>query len=180
MIITISGKAGSGKSSVAKELSQRLGLKHYSIGDVMRAMAQEKGMTLLELNTLAEKDPAIDKELDDRLVNLGKSEQDFVIDGRLTAYFIPHADFKIFLDAPVQTRATRILLAQRKDELHASLKETIANIEKREESEKKRYRTYYRVDYANKKYYSHIIDTEPLNLQGVVDAIVSIVKKSKA
>ena len=53
MIITISGKAGSGKSTVAKSISQKLNLRHYSIGDLMRAMAREKKISLLELNKLA-------------------------------------------------------------------------------------------------------------------------------
>ncbi len=180
MIITISGKAGSGKSSVAKTLSQKLKLKHYSVGDVMRQMAAERKISLLELNKLAEKDPAIDKELDDRLITLGKTQKNFVIDGRLTAFFIPHADFRIFLDADVKTRAERILHAQRKDEKHASLKETISNIEKREASEKKRYKQYYNVDYSDKKLYTCVINTEPLGLNEVVGAIVSIVKKVKA
>jgi CMP/dCMP kinase len=177
MIITISGKAGSGKSSVAKAISRKLNLKHYSVGDVMREMAKERGIPLLDLNKLAEKDPSIDKELDDRLINLGETQKNFVIDGRLTAFFIPHANFKIFLDAPVTTRAERILNAQRKDEKHATLKETISNIEKREESEKKRYKQYYNVDYTDKKLYTATINTEPLDLQEVVDTITSIVQK---
>jgi len=176
MIITISGKAGSGKSSVAKALSSQLGLKHYSVGDVMRQMAQDKGMTLLDLNKLAEKDPAIDKELDDRLVMLGKTQDNFVIDGRLTAFFIPHAFLRIFLDADAPTRAERILKARRVDEKHSTIKEVMANVHKREESEKKRYKDYYNVDYTNKKLYSHIIDTKPLSLQQVVDKIVSFAK----
>ena len=79
MIITISGKAGSGKSTVAKMLSERLRLKHYSIGDLMRAMAKEKGMSLLEFNKLAEKDKSIDLELDNKLKELGKSKDNFVV-----------------------------------------------------------------------------------------------------
>ena len=64
MIITISGKAGSGKSTVAKEIARKLELKHYSIGDLMRQMAKEKNISLSELGELAEKDDSIDKELD--------------------------------------------------------------------------------------------------------------------
>ena len=38
MKITISGKAGSGKSTIARGLAKKLELKHYSIGDLMRLM----------------------------------------------------------------------------------------------------------------------------------------------
>src|SRR3989338_745030 len=110
MIITISGKAGSGKSTVAKIIAAKLNLAHYSIGDLMREMAKEKDISLIELNNLAEKDKTIDKELDDKLIKLGKEKKDFVIDGRLTAFFIPHADLKVFLDADekVDRKSTRL------------------------------------------------------------------------
>ena len=47
MIITISGKAGSGKSTVAKELAKQLNLQHFSIGDIMRKMAKEKNISVM-------------------------------------------------------------------------------------------------------------------------------------
>ena len=109
MRITISGKAGSGKSTVAKMLSERLNLRHYSIGDLMRAMAKEKKMSLLEFNKIAEKNKSIDFELDNKLKELGKAKDNFVVDGRLTAFFIPNAEARVFLDANDEVRAERIL-----------------------------------------------------------------------
>ena len=136
MIITISGKAGSGKSTVAKELAKKLKLGHYSVGDLMREMAKAKGISLFELGRKAEKDKKIDKELDNRQIELGKKEDNFVIDGRLTSLFIPKADLKVFLDCDDQVRAKRILKEGRNDEKNKSLKETIKDIKKREESER--------------------------------------------
>ena len=92
MIITISGKAGSGKSTVAKQLAKKLNLKHYSIGDIMRQIAKERNLSLNELSKLAEKDKSIDTELDKKQLEL-RNKKDFIIDGRLTAYFIPKANF---------------------------------------------------------------------------------------
>ena len=178
MQITISGKAGSGKSTVAKLLSEKLKLKHYSIGDLMRAMANEKGIALLELNKLAENDKSIDFELDNKLKELGKTKDNFVVDGRLTAFFIPDAEFKIFLDADDKVRAERILKDKRQQEKSKSLKETISNIKKREESEKKRYQKYYGVDYMDKKLYNSVIDTTNLIPEKVVERIMKFVKKN--
>ena len=56
MIITISGIAGSGKSTVAKLLAKKLNYNHYSIGEFMRDIAKEKNTSLLELSNLAETD----------------------------------------------------------------------------------------------------------------------------
>ena len=177
MIITISGKAGSGKSTVAKSLSEKLKLKHYSIGDLMRALAIEKGTTLIGLNKLAEKDKSIDFELDSKLKGLGKTKDNFVVDGRLTAFFIPHADIRIFLDADDKVRAKRILLDKRQHEKSRNLKEALGNIRKREESERKRYKKYYGINYLDKKFYNFVIDTTKLNPNQVVEKIIKFVRK---
>ncbi|HLG23734.1 MAG TPA: cytidylate kinase family protein [Candidatus Nanoarchaeia archaeon] len=171
MIITVSGKAGSGKSTIAKILAKKLKLRHYSIGDLMREMAKEKKITLLELNKIAEKDESIDFELDEKLKELGKKSDNFIVDGRLTAFFIPNADLRIFLDADDKTRATRILKNKRKDEKNLNLADTMKNIQKREESEKIRYLRYYGADYTDKKLYNKIIDTSKLAPEQIVRLI---------
>ena len=177
MIITISGKAGSGKSTIAKLLAKKLSLKHYSIGDLMRQMAKEKGISLLELSELAEKDESIDKELDEKQIELGKKEKNFVIDGRLTAFFIPKADFKIFLECDDKVRAERILKDERETEKSKDINETIKKIKRREESERKRYKEYYKVDYYKKELYDDIIDTTNLSVGEVLYKVLGIVKK---
>ena len=52
MIIVLGGRAGSGKSTIAKEVAKKLGYKHYSMGDLQRNIAKEKGISLLELGKL--------------------------------------------------------------------------------------------------------------------------------
>lgn len=179
MRIAISGKAGSGKSTVAKLLSEKLKLKHYSIGDLMRTMAIDKGLTLIKINKLAEKDASIDFELDNKLKELGKRKDNFVVDGRLTAFFIPHADLRVFLEANDKIRAQRILKDKRQQEKSKSLTETTSNIKKREASEMKRYKEYYGIDYSDKKLYNYIIDTTKLKPDEVVDKIISFVKSKQ-
>ena len=176
MKITISGKAGSGKSTVAKLLSEKLKLRHYSIGDLMRAMASDKKMSLIELNQLAEKDKSIDFELDDRLKMLGKAKDNFVVDGRLTAFFIPNAEVRVFLETDDKVRAERILKDKRAHEKSEDIDEMIKKIREREESEKKRYRQYYGVDYSDKKLYNLVIDTTTMPPNEVVETIIGFVK----
>jgi len=176
MIITISGKAGSGKSTVAKLLSEKLKLRRYSIGDLMRAMASDRGTGLLELNKLAEKDKSIDFELDERLKELGRAKNNFVVDGRLTAFFIPTAQVRVFLDTDDKVRAERIMKDKREQEKSKSVNEMIKKIRDREESEKKRYRQYYGVNYLDKKLYNLFVDTTELNPDEVVEKIIKFVK----
>ncbi|MBI2655583.1 cytidylate kinase family protein [Candidatus Woesearchaeota archaeon] len=176
MRITISGKAGSGKSTVARLISEQLKLRHYSIGDLMRAMANEKKIPLLELNRLAETDKSIDFELDKKLKKLGRAKDNFVVDGRLTAFFIPDADVRVFLETDDKVRAERILKDKREHEKSEDINEMVEKIRKREESEKKRYRQYYGVDYSDKKLYNLVIDTTKMMPDKVVEKIVGFVK----
>ncbi len=176
MIIAISGKAGSGKSTTAKELASKLNLKHYSIGDLMRQIAKEKGISLMELSKLAEKDPSIDKELDNKQIDLRKKDN-FVIDGRLTAFFIPNAGLKVFLDCDDGVRAERIMKEGRKDENSSNIEELMEKIRQREQSEKKRYREIYNTDYSDKKLYDLIIDTTNIKAGEVVKKIISALGK---
>ena len=175
MIITISGKAGSGKSTIAKELAKKLKLKHYSIGALMRQIAKEKNISLIELSKLAEKDSSIDLELDKKQIEL-RDKNNFVIDGRLTAHFIPYADLKVFLDCNDKVRAERILKDERKDEKSKNVKELIKKINQREQSERKRYKKLYSVDYYDKKLYNLIIDTTNLSINEIVEKIIKAVK----
>lgn len=176
MIIAISGKAGSGKSTIARELAKRLGLAHYSIGDLMRQIAKEKNLSLAELNKLAEKDKSIDRKLDKKQIELRKKDN-FVIDGRLTAFFIPNAGLKVFLDCDDKVRAERILKDRREGEKSSDINELIGKIRQREESERKRYNELYNVDYNNKKLYNLIIDTTNLGINETAEKIMKAIKK---
>jgi cytidylate kinase len=176
MIITISGKAGSGKSTVAKTLAKKLKLKHYSIGDLMRQIAKEKDISLIKLSKLAEKDSSIDLALDKKQIDL-RDKDNFVIDGRLTAHFLPFADLKIFLDCNDKVRAERILKDERKDEKSKNIQQLIKNITQREQSERKRYKQLYNIDYYNQKLYDLTIDTTTLSIPEVLEEIMGSVKK---
>ena len=172
MIITIGGKAGSGKSTVAKLLAKRLGLNVYSMGDLTRKIAEERNISLLELNKLQEKNPTIDTEIDNLQRELGKREDNFVIDSRLGILFIPQADFKVFLDADENIRAKRILNDARILERSTELNDTVAKLRAREESEIKRYRQYYSFNCYDKDKYNIVINTSSISPEMVVEEIL--------
>ena len=171
MRIVISGTPGSGKSTAARLLAERLGYRHFSMGDFQREIAREKGITINELSKLEEKDDRIDRMVDERQRELGKKEDDLVIDSRLGVKFIPHADFRIFLDCKMDERARRIYGHKRSDEAGDidSVKEKMSQ---REKSEEKRFRDYYGFDYKDKRHYNVCIDTTELKEGEVVDKIL--------
>ncbi len=172
MIITISGRPGSGKSAVAIEVARALGYRHVSAGDFMREMAEERGMSILELSRSAEEADSIDREIDARTVRLGETGGDFVMDARLGWHFLPNS-FKVFLEVRPEVAAQRIYGAKRnKEHENVGLDETRKAIEARTESEARRYWEYYGIDYAEHSQYDLVIDTSELSIQEVVEAVL--------
>lgn len=173
MIISISGRPGSGKSTVAKVLARELGFFHASAGDFMREIAAERGVTILELSRRAERDVAIDHEIDARTARLGEQSDDFVIDARLAWYFLPDS-IKVFLDVRPEVGASRIFGAGRAAEQeNIDLASTIEAVARRTESEVDRYRRYYGVDYLDPRHFDLVVDTSDRDVGGVVDDILA-------
>ncbi len=177
MIISISGRPGSGKSAVAARVASRLGMSHVSAGDFMRSMAEERGMTILELSRLAETDDSIDLEIDARTQRFGEEQNGFVIDARLAWYFLPQS-VKVFLDVGAEEAARRIYRAERTEEVdNVDLEATARAIEARAASEAVRYRRYYGVDYLDAAHYDLVVDTSRKGIDEVVDDIVTHVAR---
>ncbi len=175
MRITIAGSAGSGKSTASKLLAKKLGYKHYSMGDFQREIAEEKGISLLELSKLEEKDKSLDEEVDQRQIELGRKEDNFVIDSRLGFHFIPNS-VKIFLDADFEERAKRILADKIRKEHNVNLKSTKEHMKTRKASEKKRYKEYYDLDPYDNSNYDLVVDTTSITSEEVVEKILEFVR----
>ena len=165
MIISISGYPGSGKTSVGKILAQKLGLSFYSMGALRGKMARERGMTIDELNALGENEAFTDKEVDDYQKELGKKEDRFVIEGRLSWHFIPNS-FKVFLTCDPSEAARRIFEARKRMEegrddepKYENVTQAEDEIRKRMESDDRRYQKYYGVDYKDPANYDAVQDT---------------------
>lgn len=175
-IITIAGKLGSGKSSTAKELANRLGYSHFSSGDFMRSLADDRGMTLQELSTRAETDLSIDHAIDEKVIEAGNYENR-VIDTRLGFHFIPQS-FKVYLELDTKIASQRIWNDRihnpnrHTEDLVSSPDEIAESIEKRLASEKKRYQELYQLDHTDHNHFDLVIDTEKNNLESVVEQIM--------
>jgi cytidylate kinase len=180
VIVTISGRPGSGKSVVASRVADKLEVPHISAGDFMRAMAAERGVSILELSRSAEGDIDIDREIDERTKRLAEQGGDFVIDARLGWHFAPNS-VKVFLDVRPQVAARRIFDARRGTEHeNIDLKTTEHAIESRTESERERYLTYYGLDYTDYDHYDLVIDTSDIGIDEVVDRILRHLDDSEA
>jgi cytidylate kinase len=172
MLITVSGPPGSGKSTTASNLAEALGLDHISGGDIFRELADERGYTPLEFNKLAEENDQIDRDLDRRLQSVARDRDDVVLESRLAGWLAgDHADFRVWLDAPLDVRAERV--AEREDKSVSEAREESAA---RQSSEADRYEEYYGIDVTDLTIYDLSINTARWDADAVLDMLVTAVE----
>ena len=170
MIITIGGLAGTGTTTLAEVLSEKLDVQFISAGFIFRQMAAERGMSVLEFSEFAEGNDEIDKEIDKRQAEIAKSSENLIIEGRLSAYFV-EADLKLWLMTPFEVRSKRI--AQREDK---SVDVAKSEIITREKSEALRYKEIHNIDISNMEIYDLIVNTDSFDPESISEIIIQTLK----
>lgn len=174
MIVTVSGLPGSGKSTVAKMLAARLGYRFFSMGDLRGKAALERGLTIDEFNALPENTDAV---VDDYQKKLGETEDDLVVDGRISWHFIPRS-VKVFLDVDPQVAAERIFAAKRgpgrgDEPAYRDVAHVRETLERRVASDAARYRALYGIDFADRSVYDLVVDTSAKTPEETLAAILA-------
>jgi len=172
MLLTVSGPAGSGKSTTAAGLAEALDLEHVSGGDIFRELAAERGYTPVEFNELAEEDERIDRDLDRRLYEIARDRDGLVLESRLAGWLAPDADFRLWLDAPVGVRAARIADREEKS-IEQAREETL----RRERSERKRYRDYYDIPIDDLSIYDLVVNTARWTATDVLAILTTAIER---
>ena len=171
MKITISGLPGSGTTTVAKIVAERLNLKLISAGEIFRQIAAKKGMTLEEFSKYAEENPEIDMLIDKTQRELAEKEKDVVVEGRLSGWMIKDADLKVWLFADAEIRYQRIAKREGKD-LSVVKRET----KEREEIEKRRYQKFYNINLDDWSIYDLIINSGKFSAEKIAEIIIEAIK----
>jgi len=167
MRITISGLSGSGTTTVADLLSKELSMDVISAGEMFRAIAKEKSLQLGEFNKLAENNDDFDRWIDEKQGEEAMKRENVIVEGRLSGFFVPHADLKIWLKAPIEIRARRV--AGREG---IAYEEALSTMKNREQSEHKRYEQYYGINLDDLSIYDLVIDSSRWRENGIVEMIL--------
>jgi len=173
MLLTVSGPAGSGKTTFAEAMAEELGYEYVSGGDIFRSLAAERGHSLVEFNKLAEQDDQVDRDLDQRLREIASERDDLVLESRLAGWMAgDYADLKFWLDAPLDVRIERV--SDREDKsTDTARQETI----ERAESEAKRYKEYYGIDIDDRSIYDLVINTSRWDPETEIEIALSAVRQ---
>lgn len=173
MIITITGKPCSGKSTIAQILVEKHGFTKIGVGDLFKEEAKKHGMSAEEFNSFCMKDPSFDFFLDQQTAKLGKEleGQKVIFDSRLAWHFVPKS-FKVFVDLNDDETAQRLLSSNRTGkEKYNTLEEAKSSLINRRNLEKERYKLIYNIDYTDPKNYDFVIDSSNKTPEELADII---------
>ncbi len=154
VVIAISGLHGAGKSTAARALVEKFGLKYISAGAVFRQMARDNGMSLDYFSRYVERHPNIDRQIDRRTAEFAKKDN-VLIDARLAGWMAKGADVKILLHAPLKVRVKRI--TKREGRKYVDVFRETAD---RERSEAKRFKRFYCIDVNDWSVFDIVLNTE--------------------
>lgn len=171
MVITISGLPGAGTSTVAQLVAAAVGVERVDGGTVFRLMAAEQGLGVGDFSTVAEGNPEIDLELDQRLADRVKAG-DVVLESRLAGWIVTIEELeatRVWIDADERERARRVAGREHADEATA----LDAN-RSREASERRRYQTYYGIDLDDRSIYDLVIDSTTMAPAAIAESIVAV------
>jgi len=175
MIITISGPAGSGKSTAATLLSKKLNMPTIDVGKVFREKAEEMGMNITEFSDYRLKYPEIDKEIDKNVIKKCQSTSGCILQGRISAWTTKAQGLdaiRIWVDASPKVRATRIINRD-----GGKTQETIEAVNHRDNNDWRNYKDNYGIDLNDLSIYDIVVSTDNLTIDGVVSHILNELQK---
>ena len=133
-------------------------------------MAARKGVSLTELNEMAETQAEIDRMVDDYLVGLNDTEENLVLDSRMAWHFVGDS-LKIRLTVDADVAVDRIF----KDgaelrEKFSTMDQARNEVARRKSSEVMRYKNLYGVDISDENNFDLVINTSRKAPQDVTAA----------
>lgn len=170
IVITIDGESGAGKGTIADYIASKLGIYHFSASDVFHSIAEDRGISHVELAQQADKQ--VDLEVDRRTLERGL-ENNCVIDSRIASWVLgDYSDLRIYVTADLEERAKRI--AARED---ISYEKALEDTEKRDEENSRRYNEYYGIDTEDLDIYDVIIDNTEMSISEQEEQLDKILKR---
>ena len=172
-MIALSGKLGSGKSTVCAILHDKYAYEIYSTGKIQREIAQKMGITTLELNLRMRQDCSLDHEIDDAVAeaSVRRAGERIIFDSRMAWHFAKGA-YRVYVYVDPTVAAKRVLADNRGDvEKYSGVQEARDMLLARAREENARYKRIYGVDNFDYANYDLIIDSTSLSPEEAAELI---------
>ena len=201
-VIIISGIPGSGNTTIAKLLAEKLSLDYFSMGqlfkdiasgrykeknyfDKLLSLCEERKLTIPSFSSSNDSEGALNlwetdfgrsrefhEVIDELQRNLAERGK-IVIDGKLSLFIVKNADFKIWLKSESENRVAR---TSTRDSLEKD--KTLEIINKRHEKERAEWKKIYGLDYLEQEKLADIvIDTTHSSPKEIVEKIISFLNQ---
>jgi len=196
--IVISGMPGSGSTTVAKKLSERLSLNYFSPGQLFKdiskgklkeqyyyqlfkTLSDEKNLQIPDFDSIDDSNAAnnlwqtefgksqeLHEVIDQLQLELAKDEN-IILDGKLSIHMIQDATLKVWLKSSLDERAKR---ASKRDGIPiGQIKEIIKS---REIKEREEWKKIYGIDYFDQENQADlIIDSSDLDSDQVTEIVLA-------
>ena len=158
LTVTVGGLAGTGTSTLCRLLAAHLDLPYTYAGSLFRQEAARRGMSLAEFGALCQEDPAIDRSLDDRQLELLR-DGGVLLEGRMAGWLAEHDGdevdaYTVWVVCDEDERMRRIAERDGGD-LEEQRTATLA----REASEQARFLDYHGADLSDVSIYDLVLDS---------------------
>jgi cytidylate kinase len=179
--IVISGWPAVGKTTIASEIAKEFNFKLYNGGDILKMLAHDKGYLTSgndwwdteeakKFMTERKRDPHFDKEVDNKLVELVKTEKAVI-----TSYTLPwlvEGPIKFWLKGSQLNRAKRMA---NRDNLSVAEAQKVIKI--RDQQNKTIYRKLYGFNFGEDlTVFDFSINTDLMCLDSLVKVSIDIIK----
>jgi len=183
IIICIAGMSGCGKSTVARKLAKKYGLKHLSGGDMLKALAvktgykprergwweTEDGRSFLQQRM---QDQEFDKTVDEELMKWAR-RGNVVLDSWTMPWLLKENAFKVWLEASPDERARRLARRNR-----IRVEEALRALEEKDGKTKGIYKRLYGFDLGEDfSPFDLVFDTNELESGEVFRALCMVIDR---
>lgn len=173
--ITVSGHPGSGTSTLVKGLMNRFDWTSLNGGDVFRAEAKRREMSLADFGRLCQEELDVDRSLDALLKERMQSESaSNIVESRLAgwwAYQLNLPCLRIWLDVDDNERARRVVNRE-----GITLDEALKANASRSEVDGERFMELYGILPEDEEPYTHVISATNLNADEILESVVILLE----
>jgi len=173
MHISITGRLGSGKSTISNILKANYGYEIYSTGAIQREIALRHKVSTLEMNQLMARDLRYDHAIDEAVakISIDREDETIIFDSRMAWRFAVKS-FKVFIAADPFVAASRVMENQRgEEEAYTDREDAKSKLIERSRLENERFLEIYGVDYFDYSNYNLVVDssyTEPVDIANLI------------